>query len=609
MDPEQYLDALLSLPGMTNPQVSPDTKWVAWTWFRTGPAADVYYAPTNGSSAPVRLTETSENTFIVEWMPDSQAVIVSQDESGNERDQFFRVDLERPGVLVPLTEHNPPFFLRGGKVHPNKKWLVFGANYDIDTGKEIEPTWMYRHNLETGERIVLARPQKGGYTWPELSEDGQYILYSRLDRDPAGRQIWLVDINGEGDREILNFGDNVKTFAHWFPDSRRMVVMSDTKTHRRVGVWSLDDENVHWLVDDPDRNIETVYVPLGSEEIVLLEVKEARMRASLLNPHTGAERPVFAEAGNLVPLTPLGNEEWIGQFSSSKQPTDVVRFSISDLNPKSFKSLTNIWSRTTLTPADLTAAEDFRWKSHDGLEIQGWLYRPKGQARGTVVYVHGGPTAHSQDAINIQIQFYVQRGFNVLDPNYRGSTGFSTVFREAIKKGGWGSDEQLDIRAGIQALIAAGIAEAGKVAITGTSYGGYSSWHAITHMTPDLLAASAPICGMTDLVVDYETTRPDLRPYSEEMIGGRPDQVPEKYYNASPINFVQNILGRLLIVQGLQDPNVSPENVRAVSAALQKAGIEYETLAFEDEGHGISKPKNQRKLYRDLAKFFEDSFR
>ncbi len=168
MNPEQYLDALLSLPGLTSPEVSPDKKWVAWTWFRTGPAADVYFAPTDGSAAPIRLTETPEDTFVVEWMPDSRAVIVSQDESGNERDQLFRVDLERPGVLIPLTEHNPPFFLRGGKVHPNGKWLVFGANYDLATGKETEATWMYRHDLESGERMVLARPQKGGYTWPNL---------------------------------------------------------------------------------------------------------------------------------------------------------------------------------------------------------------------------------------------------------------------------------------------------------------------------------------------------------------------------------------------------------------------------------------------------------
>jgi dipeptidyl aminopeptidase/acylaminoacyl peptidase len=614
MNTEQYLDALLGLPGMVisqsrmvNPKVSPDKKWVAWSWYRTGPAADVYIAPTDSSSAPIRLTETPENSFFIEWMPDSRAVIISQDESGNERDQLFRVGLDQPGVLVPLTEHDPPFYLTGGKVHPNGKWLVYGANYNIATGKEIEPTWIYRHDLETGERLVLARPQIGG-TRPFVSEDGQHILYTRGERHPAGRQVWLVDINGQDDREILNMGDSVKTFARWFPDSRRVLVMSDTATHRRIGVWSLDDRNVRWLVDDPTRNIENAYVPLGSEEIVLLEVREARTRASLLNPDTGAERLLYAKSGNLQPITPLGNGEWVGQFSSSRQPTDAVRFSISDLNPASFKSLTGIWSRTSLTPADLTPAEDFRWKSHDRLEIQGWLYRPQGKARGTVVYVHGGPTTHSTDAINNEIQFYVCCGFNVLDPNYRGSTGFSVIFREAINKGGWGADEQLDIRAGIEALIAAGIAQPGKVAITGTSFGGYSAWHAITHLPRRLLAAAAPICGITDLVVDYETTRPEYRPLTDALFGGSPDQVPEKYYNASPINFVQNIVGRLLIIQGMQDATVSPENVRVMTAALQKTGIEYETLAFEDEGHGIVKPKNQRKLYLELARFFENSF-
>jgi dipeptidyl aminopeptidase/acylaminoacyl peptidase len=240
--------------------------------------------------------------------------------------------------------------------------------------------------------------------------------------------------------------------------------------------------------------------------------------------------------------------------------------------------------------------------------VHGWLYRAPGEAKGTVVYVHGGPTAHSQDAINLQIQFFVQQGFNVLDPNYRGSTGYSLAFRESIKQDGWGGREQEDIRTGIEALIAAGIAQPGRIGITGTSYGGYSSWHAITHFTPEVLAASAPICGMTDLVVDYETTRPDLRPYSEEMLGGRPNQVPERYHQASPINFVQNIKGRLLIVQGMQDPNVTPENVRTVTQALNNVGVEYELLAFEDEGHGISKPKNQKTLLPHLAQFFSSAF-
>jgi dipeptidyl aminopeptidase/acylaminoacyl peptidase len=144
--------------------------------------------------------------------------------------------------------------------------------------------------------------------------------------------------------------------------------------------------------------------------------------------------------------------------------------------------------------------------------------------------------------------------------------------------------------------------------VTGTSYGGYSSWCAITRWPTDIVAAAAPVCGMTDLVVDYQTTRPDLRPYSEEMLGGSPEQIPQKYYERSPINFVHNIKGKLLIVQGGRDPNVTPENVRAVRAALERAGIPYELLVFEDEGHGISRPANQKTLYLRLVEFFSGAF-
>src|SRR5206468_3823990 len=142
--------------------------------------------------------------------------------------------------------------------------------------------------------------------------------------------------------------------------------------------------------------------------------------------------------GDLVPLAPAADGAWIGMYSSSRQPADLVRFSPNDARPEAFVSLTHVWERTALRPEDLVAAEDFRWRSVDGLEIQGWLYRGCEPARGAVAYVHGGPTSHSADRLNGQIQFFTSRGFHVLDPNYRGSTGFSLGFREAIKEDGWG---------------------------------------------------------------------------------------------------------------------------------------------------------------------------
>lgn len=409
---------------------------------------------------------------------------------------------------------------------------------------------------------------------------------------------------------MLNLGPDVKVFASWLPDGLRALVLAEAATHRRLGVWDRESDHLCWLVDDPARNLERAFVPRGSRQpiAVVVEARDARLRPSLLDLETGAETRLPDLPGNLLPLMPQDRGEWVAAYYSSTQPTDLVRFSPRDVRPEFFVSLTRVWEYTSLRRQDLAAACDFRWRSADDLAIQGWLYRASEPARGTIVYIHGGPTSRSEDQLNPQIQFFVSQGFHVLDPNYRGSTGFGLAFQEAIKAEGWGSREQDDIHAGIEALIAAGIAEPGRVGVTGTSYGGYSSWCAITRWPPETVAAAAPICGMTDLVVDYETTRPDLRPYSEEMLGGRPDQVPERYRERSPIHFVDRIKGRLLIVQGLRDPNVTPENVHAVTGALQEAGVEYQLLVFENEGHGISRPKNQRTLYLRLAEFFGAAF-
>jgi dipeptidyl aminopeptidase/acylaminoacyl peptidase len=593
---------------LLSPQVSRNGRWVAWTWLRAGPAADVYAAPTDGSAPPLRLTDTADNTFLVSWTPDSRAVLVQQDHGGNERVRLYRVDLDAPLQMAPLTELHPTYFLRGGELHPNGRWLVYGANVDPTTGAEIEPTWICRHDLQTGARHVLARPEKPGFLTPKLSPTGDYVLYPRMDRHPAGRQFWLVDIEGRDDREILNFGADVKTSAGWFPDGRRVLVLAETPTHRRLGIWQLADGSLSWLLDDPQRNVEQAYVPFGGDQIVVLEARRARTRAALLDPATAQEVALPAIPGTLIPLAPTGDGAWAALHYSAQQPADVVRCALDDAALRHLTSLTSSWERTALTPADLTPAEDFTWTSDDGLALHGWLYRAKQPTHGTVVYVHGGPTAHSQDQINPQIQYFARAGFNVLNPNYRGSTGYGVALREAIKVDGWGGREQEDIREGIAALVAAGITAPGRVGITGTSFGGYSSWHAITHLPPQEIAAAAPICGMTDLVVDYETTRPDLRPYSEEMMGGSPTQVPQRYHERSPLHFVANIQGRLLIVQGERDPNVTPQNVAAVRLALDAAGIPYELLTFADEGHGISRPSNQRLLYRRLAAFFRAAF-
>jgi dipeptidyl aminopeptidase/acylaminoacyl peptidase len=114
---------------------------------------------------------------------------------------------------------------------------------------------------------------------------------------------------------------------------------------------------------------------------------------------------------------------------------------------------------------------------------------------------------------------------------------------------------------------------------------------------------------MYQLTIDYEETgMPHGRDYSEEMMGGTPADQPERYFNASPANFIDRIKGRLLIVHGLRDSNVSPENTKAAIRDLDRAGIPYELLTFDNEGHGIYRAGNRTELFKRIAGFFESAF-
>lgn len=142
----------------------------------------------------------------------------------------------------------------------------------------------------------------------------------------------------------------------------------------------------------------------------------------------------------------------------------------------------------------------------------------------------------------------------------------------------------------------------------GNSYGGFSSWTGITRHA-DLVTAAIPMCGMYRLDIDYhETEMPHGRAYSEEMMGGTPAATPEKYANASPGNFIHQIRGKLMIVHGLADSNVGPENTHTAVRELAAAGIPHEVMLFENEGHGVFRRSNVAEYLRRSAAFFEAAF-
>jgi dipeptidyl aminopeptidase/acylaminoacyl peptidase len=603
---DAFLDRLLDLPSIYQAGLSPDGTQLAWIWAKLGPTTQLWLQPADGSAPPRCLVDDGRDCDYFTWGRDSRSLIVGQSSGGDERISLLQVFLDdRPARR--LTPEAPDYYIHGGELLADNRHMVYAANVDPDSGEEIEPAIVYLHDIETGARKVLARPEKAAFMWPLLSPDDRHVLYERKDLDAAGCQLWLAAVDGSFDREIVNVGAAAKVDGAWSPDSRHVVLAAEGKPHRRIGLWQLGSGSIDWLVDDPARNVEDAVWLRRCSEIVVEENRGARSYMSLLDPVTRTERSFAPGHGTYDPIGITPGGTWISWHYDARTPARLLRLS-KDAPYAVQGPLAVHPTRPGIAADELVPAEDYRWRSVDGLEIQGWLFRAKVPARGTILLVHGGPTHHDEDAFDPEIQYYLACGFNVLTPNYRGSTGFSLAFEESIKAQGWGGLEQEDIRMGAEALIRDGIAEKGKVGITGTSYGGYSSWWAITHFPVETIAAAAPICGMTDLVVDYETTRPDLRPYSEEMMGGTPATAPQRFHDRSPIHFVGDIKGKLLIVQGDNDPNVTPQNVTDVIHRLKAAHIDYELLTFDDEGHGIGRPQNQRILYRRIAEFFARAF-
>ena len=587
-------------------KLSPDGKRLAWSWSGIGAACDVYVAPTDASAPPLRLTESNDHILVRGWSPDSRHILAGRDKGGDEREQLLLLDPTKPFEIVPLTAETPDFFLYGGALHPNGKWLFYCAQFDPHDTRGRSGACILRQELATGEIRTIARMLQGEGTGPSLSPDGKFLLYHRRDKHPAGSQVFFADVEGTADRPLLDFGDRIPIQAQWLGDGHKVLVQAQTETHVRVGVLEIAGSGVTWLIDNPARQVETVVPSDDGREIMIVEGRDGRTTLTLLRLADGARIRVECGNGDLLPVASMPDGTWIGASSHTDGPTEFVRFDPAGAKP--WLCLSDARSRVPEPASPAVKGESIHWQSIDGMEIQGWLYRPRGEARGLVVWVHGGPNLHSGDELDTLAQCMVAGGFAVLDPNYRGSTYFGVPFRESIKEDGWGGREQDDIRTGIEHLIAIGEAKRGRIGIAGLSYGGYSSWYAVTKY-PDLIAAAVPICGMTDLAIDYEETHlPHGRLYSEEMMGGKPAEQAQRYFERSPVNHIGDIRGKLLIVHGLRDPNVSPRNTEIACTALKKSGIPFELLTFDDEGHGVWRTSNRRVLFERLLHLFGEAF-
>lgn len=601
INPEALARLWASVPQISSVRASADGGWAFWCWSGLTETDEVYAAPTDGSAPPERLTFGSDHFSIRDVSRDGGRLILAQSLHASEHDHLFLLDRGRAGRLTQLTPEQNDHYVYGGIFSRDGASVIFTANFDYDSGKPTEGGWVWRQDLATGERRVLAKSTTPFETGPTLSPDGRSLLWHRHEFAPEGTQLWVMGVDGSDAREVLNLSPSANARGHWLDDDR-IAFVADAGAGDQAGILTLSTGAVRWLGGEP------VFCPhdivVGQNGLFAVITHESgNTRVLICNQATPSLRPMETPGarGSYLPWDALPDGAWLAEAYDASAPHALIR-----LAPDG--TATPIATTAPISGLRHVRPSDYRWTSPDGTVCQGWLYRPDSPSKGLITYVHGGPTWHSEDWVNPKIGFWVQLGYTVLDPNYRGSTGFGRDYRDAVKVDGWGGREQADIRAGIEALVAEGLAIPGRIGIAGNSYGGFSSWFAITRHA-DLVNAAIPMCGMYRLDIDYkETEMPHGRAYSEEMMGGTPEELPEKYANASPGNFIDQIRGHLMIVHGLADSNVGPENTHTAVRELTAAGIPHEVLLFENEGHGINRRSNLATYLVRSAAFFERAF-
>ncbi|HUI05602.1 MAG TPA: S9 family peptidase [Verrucomicrobiae bacterium] len=272
--------------------------------------------------------------------------------------------------------------------------------------------------------------------------------------------------------------------------------------------------------------------------------------------------------------------------------------------------LTKLADRTPwLHESDMAEMRPITYRSRDGLTIHGYLTLPRGVKRRNlpvVVVPHGGPWYRDDWSFDPEVQFLANRGYAVLQMNFRGSTGYGKNFWETSFKQ-WGRKMQDDITDGVHWLVRKGIANPKRIAIYGGSYGGYAALAGVT-FTPDLYACGIDYVGVANMFTFLKTIPPYWEPFRQmwyEMVG---DPVKDKQLleDVSPVFHVDRVKVPMLIAQGANDPRVNKNESDQMVEALRKHGIPVEYIVKDNEGHGFRNEENRFEFYEAMEEFLAE---
>lgn len=578
---------------------TPDGRWVVFSTNLTG-RINLWKMPASGGF-PLQLTQSEDRQSGIAISPDGKSVVFESDTGGGEIYDLYMVPLAG-GAVVNLT-NSPHVSEQGARFSPDGKSLVFSSRSETAAAAEVGML-----DLATHKVTMLTHDTEAGYYWgiAGFTADGRTLVANRTDIAAKESTVWRIDVATaraealtDTDTKAYNAASAVsadgKTVAITTEtkDGAKQAALLDTAT-RAIKLVKPD----HWEQDSESLSADGRMMVFGSNvdgRGDLFIARDGRATRIDLPPGFNGE----ANAG--LSLSPDGTKLLVSH-EASNTPFD---YWVVDLASNRATQLTNL-GLASVSPDRMPAAEVVHYKSEDGTIISALLWVPfnlkrDGTAPG-IVYAHGGPAGQTQDFYSRTVQSLATRGYVVIAPNPRGSTGYGRAFVEANAKDLGGGDLTDEVY-GAKFLAATGLVNPKKIGITGGSYGGYMTLMAVGK-TPEVWAAGVEQYGIIDWFAMYEHEAPPLRQYQLGLMG---DPVKDKagYVASSPMTYLGHAKAPLLVLQGENDIRVPREQAQMVVDKLKAQGTATDVHFYPGEGHGFVKRENQIDAIQRMVAWFE----
>jgi dipeptidyl aminopeptidase/acylaminoacyl peptidase len=584
----------LSVRGAVGPTISPSGKDVAFLTDITG--VTQVWRVSGKSGWPDQVTFVPGGVSNAAWSPARDELLVVADKNGDQKYQFFRVRPNGTG-LAPLTAGPKVQHQWGGWSHDGKS-IFYTAN-----SRDERYFDCYLMEVES-KRTRRVFEKDAVLSAAALSRDGKTLAVTAM-RSEVNYELYLVDTATGKARPVAPHTSDAKFLVIGFTADGRTLYLATDLGRAFVSLARLDvaTGRLKFLRDEKHDTASGLLSPDG-RWLAFTTNRDGYEELTIWDTRTG--EPVK------LPKLPRAMVALGGFSADGKQlavsinaPTLTDDVWVLDLpgaraDRATFSSLAGIDPKTFVEP------ELVRYKSFDGREIPAFLYLPKNPPRDrslpVLLTIHGGPEIQEQPYFWAVYQYFVRRGYAVLAPNIRGSSGYGKAYL-ALDNGRKRWDALRDIAAAVDWLGRHSALDGKRVAIFGASYGGFASLAMLTHY-PDLFACGVDFYGFADFKTFLKNTAPYRQPLRIAEYGD-PKKDADFFDQISPLRHAGRIKAPLLVVQGANDPIVPASESEKIVKKIKARGGTVKYVLFADEGHGLAKLSNRIRAYEIMARFLD----